>query len=127
MSIFASFINWDDAACDGMDFNFFFDLEEMRQGNPVRTANLQELRRVCTDCPRWGKCREWGFENERYGVWGGMTSPERDAFWLKGKTETKLGVLRDMNQHGKSPDEVMSHVRKPNLVPLYRGGSRDDR
>ena len=127
MSVFASFVNWDDAACAGMDVHFFFDVEEMRQGNPTRKANLEEIRDICTACPIWAKCLEWGFENERYGVWGGMTSQERDSFWLKGKTDTKLATLKDMNDHGKTSREVMSHVKEPKLIPLYRGGSRDER
>lgn len=127
MSVFASFVNWDDAACAGMDVHFFFDVEEMRTGNPVRKANLEEIRSICTDCPLWGKCLEWGFENERYGVWGGMTSQERDSFWLKNKTELKLNTLRELKAHGKDPQEVLSHVKEPKLIPLYRGGSRDER
>lgn len=125
MSVFASFVNWDEAACAGMDVNFFYDLEEMRNGNPVRKENLDTLRRLCTGCPLWAKCLEWGFEEERYGVWGGMMSQERDAFHLSAKKELKLEVLRSMNDHGKSSREVMAHVKKPKLIPLYRGGSRD--
>jgi hypothetical protein len=40
---------------------------------------INSLRTICAACPIWKACLTYAFENENYGVWGGLTSVERIA------------------------------------------------
>lgn len=61
-----NFPKWyNDAACIGMDLDLFFEPEL-----------YNKAKEVCAKCPVKEPCREYGIENEQYGIWGG-TSPEQ--------------------------------------------------
>lgn len=36
-----------------------------------------QAKSICAGCPMLALCREWGMDNELYGIWGGMTESER--------------------------------------------------
>jgi Transcription factor WhiB len=125
MLVYASFVDWKKASCAGMDTNFFYDIEEMRNGNPERKEKMDVIRRLCSSCPIFNKCMEWGFEEEEYGVWGGMTSVERDSFSDPSKIEMKLKVIHEMKQVGVSAQDIQKNVRVKEKSPYdtweYRG------
>jgi hypothetical protein len=98
MRLFAPFVNWDEAKCRGMDTELFYEVEEKRQA--AKQEILKELRQVCASCPIWDKCLQWGFENEWFGVWGGLTSPERDSFLPTGDPGIRESALHALNQYG---------------------------
>lgn len=61
-------MNWqDDAACKGQPTSVFFP----DHGNSAGPA-----KEICATCPVIAECRAAGM-NVAYGVWGGLTEPER--------------------------------------------------
>jgi len=33
---------------------------------------IRKAKRMCSDCPVWSECREYGKQNNLIGVWGGL-------------------------------------------------------
>lgn len=59
----------DDAACTRTDPDSF---------TPVTGPPSSQVRRTCQGCPVRADCLAWALvHDERYGVWGGLTYPER--------------------------------------------------
>ena len=54
---------------------------------------------------------EWGFEEEEYGVWGGLTSVERNSFIDESKADVKLKVLKDMLSVGVGLRDIKKNMR----------------
>lgn len=45
---------------------------------PEKGGSSAEAKRVCSQCPTRAACLEWALLNdERYGVWGGLSERER--------------------------------------------------
>ncbi len=58
-----------DAACQGLDTNIFF---------PVDEAEAAEAKSVCAVCPVRIECLEWAIlTRQTDGVWGGLDENER--------------------------------------------------
>jgi hypothetical protein len=36
-----------------------------------------QARRICQGCSHIVECAEWGIQNEKHGIWGGLTAHER--------------------------------------------------
>jgi WhiB family redox-sensing transcriptional regulator len=70
--------NWRlDAACQYHDPELFFPHNEIARGDAVR-AQIAAAKAVCATCEVVAQCCEWATETgQAYGIWGGMTSPER--------------------------------------------------
>lgn len=59
----------DEAACKGTDTEAFF---------PEKGGSVRDAKRVCGGCAVKAACLEYALENgERFGVWGGLSEPER--------------------------------------------------
>lgn len=77
---------WQDlAACNGMDTNMFFPLENIggpHQGKGVRgeRERMEKARRVCAGCPVRLECLMYAIELDCTGVWGGMDYAERKNY-----------------------------------------------
>ncbi len=73
--------NWEwqiDAACRGLDSKMFFHPENER--GPSRRQREQRAKQVCHTCPVVQDCLAWALRTrESYGVWGGLSTHERDA------------------------------------------------
>ncbi|SKO15618.1 WhiB family transcriptional regulator [Mycobacteroides abscessus] len=51
---------------------------------PDRGGSTSDAKRVCHGCPVKGECLEWALANdERFGVWGGLSERERRALQRK--------------------------------------------
>lgn len=49
---------------------------------PEQGGNLGHVllaKRICGECTHRIECAEWGIHNERHGIWGGITSRERES------------------------------------------------
>ena len=57
------------AACQGMGFTAFFQLE--------RSELDKEARRTCMTCPVQDYCREYADDTYAIGIWGVMNERER--------------------------------------------------
>lgn len=61
-----------DGACRDKDSNLFFD-------NSESLSVGAQAKRICSGCPVLEQCREYAVDAaEPYGVWGGLTPPERE-------------------------------------------------
>jgi len=48
--------------------------------HPDKGASVRDAKRVCRSCLVRAECLEWAMDNdERYGVWGGLSERERRA------------------------------------------------
>jgi WhiB family redox-sensing transcriptional regulator len=78
------------AACISVDPEIFFAEDCI---NPDRQV-IEQAREVCLGCVERLKCLSWGMDNEEFGMWGGLTSNERND--LKKKKFYKLLHLKEM-------------------------------
>lgn len=57
------------AACRDADPEIFY---------PEKGGRVEEARAICFRCPVRAECLEWALENnERYGLWGGLSERQR--------------------------------------------------
>ena len=73
--------NWDwqvKAACRGMDVDLFYD-PDFARGVSLRD-HTAHAKAICANCPVIAQCLQRALKvNEPFGVWGGLTTQERDA------------------------------------------------
>ena len=80
----------DDASCKGLDPDIWF-LDRVQS---ARTA-----KRICSDCPVRIECLVFALSNnERFGVWGGMTEAERKK--IRRAEQMPLDVPVDLEIEG---------------------------
>lgn len=76
--------NWDwqvRAACRGLDASVFFHPENERGRS--RRRREEQAKQICSDCPVRRECLGWALSvHEPYGVWGGLSSTERDELLI---------------------------------------------
>jgi WhiB family transcriptional regulator, redox-sensing transcriptional regulator len=71
-------------ACRQVDPSVFFHPEGER--GPARRRRDDAAKAVCASCPVMTQCRQHALTvREPYGVWGGMTEDEREAYYAKAK------------------------------------------
>jgi len=64
------------AACRDIDPDLFFPIGT---SGPA-AGQIAEAKRVCRTCPVRTPCLGWAINHyQDYGIWGGMTEPERQA------------------------------------------------
>jgi WhiB family redox-sensing transcriptional regulator len=67
---------WDDAACASADPDLFYP-QEFATTEEKREAE-KAAKRICRHCQVRGMCLEVALnDNERHGVWGGLSARER--------------------------------------------------
>ena len=101
-------INWEEANCKGAPTNLFYMVEENRKHSTWIDIGI--LRRICGGCPIRKKCLAYALEHEIYGVWGGMTTQERNAFNGKGSWERSKEIILDLAEYGISITEIKEAV-----------------
>lgn len=101
-------INWDKANCKGAPTNLFYMVEENRKHSTWIDVGI--LRTICGGCPIQKKCLAYALEHEIYGVWGGMTTQERNAFNGKGSWERSKEIILELAKYGISITEIKEAV-----------------
>jgi WhiB family transcriptional regulator, redox-sensing transcriptional regulator len=83
------------AACRGADLNLFF---------PGRGETTGLARQACAQCPVRQQCLEYAVSNRIvYGIWGGLTGPERRALqsdWLRAARQDRDQAIRAADAAG---------------------------
>ncbi|MDP1878986.1 MAG: WhiB family transcriptional regulator [Actinomycetota bacterium] len=78
---------WDwqmDGACRGEDPSLFFHPEGER--GPARDSREAAAKAVCATCPVLAECAAHALAvREPYGVWGGMSEDDREAFYRRNR------------------------------------------
>jgi hypothetical protein len=98
-------IDWDNAACRGVYTDLFYSVEEER--SIMQYHYINALRSICSACPLWKECLTYAFENERYGVWGGLTSIERMGLKELGKNPNQTNrAIYDLKKYGITLDMI---------------------
>ena len=91
-------VNWNQAACRDMPTNLFYAFEEHRGVREIMRIDI--YRNICCACPIWQSCLKYALQNEDYGIWGGMTTHERNALLLGEMTPLLLKVIDDFSERG---------------------------
>ena len=97
-------IVWEQAACRGIDTEMFYRPEEVRKADPV--LYLDPIRAVCASCPIWASCLAYAEIHEFYGIWGGMTTIERQSLTDSSKKMIKQNVLAAFAALGISAHQI---------------------
>lgn len=71
------------AACKGIDTEMFYPIESEVVEGSASYIDLKTVKRICSECPIKDVCLEWGVLHERFGVWGGATSSERERIRIE--------------------------------------------
>lgn len=74
---------WDGSElCTQVPHELFFEYETRTKSG---REDVQDLKKLCSNCPRLNECAEYAIKHELYGFWGGMTEQERIAYRKKFK------------------------------------------
>ena len=111
MQFFTSRVDWEQANCLGMDTNQFYFVEEKRQSTQDKMEMMAKLRKICTSCPIWEKCLEWGFANETNGVWGGLSSMERNSIARDKRDEHYYTGTHSMKMYGITLRQIKKAIK----------------
>lgn len=76
--------DWDwqmNAACRGIDTSQFYHPENER--GPSRVRREMRAKAICSNCTVVQSCLRWALAaREPYGVWGGLSTEEREAMLM---------------------------------------------
>lgn len=99
-------IDWKKGECFGIGTDIFYAVEEERHLRAFIYINA--VRTLCARCPIFQDCLSYGFANEDYGVWGGLTTMERRAM-LEPKRYPSMyrRALFDLEAYGITYDMIM--------------------
>ncbi len=65
-------------ACRDVDEELFFGPAHSVEERMEKARRVREAKQVCEGCPVRELCRDYALENEEeFGVWGGLSEPER--------------------------------------------------
>ena len=108
MSFFASGIDWEAANCRGMNVEDFYNNESTRLPKQIKVKINNDIRPVCMSCTLWEQCLRWGFANENYGIWGGLSEYERESFRVSSMPDARKEVLEVMEGYGIDEEKIRS-------------------
>ena len=98
-------VNWELAECQGVETDLFYRIEEERNSTAYKYINA--VRSICGRCPIQRDCLAYAFENETFGVWGGLTSMERRSVGEPDKYPIQLNrALQSLTMYGITYKEV---------------------
>ena len=60
--------------CAEVGGDYWFPERDLDDPKP---DNTEQAKRICHQCSHRVECAEWGIHNERFGIWGGLTSYDR--------------------------------------------------
>lgn len=102
-------IDWSRAACKNLPTDFFYKIEER---GVLKLIDVEVFRFTCAPCPIWKQCLGYASRNEDYGVWGGMTTDEREAVIDNRKSEMKDKVIKDFTKYGITEEMIYEAIGK---------------
>ena len=79
-----------------------------------------KLRALCFSCPIWRECNSYGWQYERYGMFGGITGEEREAVRKK-----KRGNSRDNSKIKKLVHDLKELGVSYQAVTMYQTDGKD--
>ena len=89
------------AACRGTDLGLFF---------PGRGKSAEPARRICARCPVREPCLDYAVTNRIvYGIWGGLTGPERRALqsrWVRTSRRDRDRAIRAAEAGGYTAEAI---------------------
>lgn len=97
-------INWKEAACEGAPTNLFYIIEEDRR--VITMIGMEPTRRICGSCPIWNVCLDYALENESHGMWGGLTTKERNALRKQDGSQLRENAIRELVKYGIKREEI---------------------
>lgn len=103
-------IKWELAECNGMAPNTFFSFEE-EDGVVEKWVGIKSVRSTCARCPIWSQCASYAIENEKFGIWGGLSSRERKAFRKKGNSTLRDKAIGELVSLGISWQEIRKAIK----------------
>ena len=112
------------AACRGARIEVFF---------PGRGETAGPARQVCAQCPVRQQCLEFAVSNRIvYGIWGGLTGPERRALqpgWLRAARRDRDEAILAADAAGFTAEEIARSfgLSRMTVTRIARRGNRDAR
>jgi WhiB family redox-sensing transcriptional regulator len=121
-------VNWKKAECADSHTELFYTVEEERN---IKAYNyINAVRSICARCPIFKDCLAYGFANEDYGVWGGMTTAERKSISEPKKYPKQLRrAIYDLEEYGityTQIKEAYEHSRNDRSVENKSSNNRED-
>lgn len=82
------------ARCRGVDTRVFYcDPEEVGQSGYASNRAVERAKEFCAECPVVLECLNYALDNEKFGVWGGMSERERKTLRRRRALNRSKGVL----------------------------------
>lgn len=103
-------VKWEAGACAGAPTNLFYVVEENR--NVDKWIDVGILRSMCGSCPIYKQCLSYALEHEQYGVWGGMTSQERNVFNGRAPEIKSREIILELSRYGISISDIREAVNE---------------
>ena len=121
-------VEWKKAECWGTNTDLFYSVEEERNIRAYMYINA--VRSICARCPILRDCLAYGFANEQYGVWGGLTTLERKAVVEPNKYPAQLRrALYDLESYGITYGQLLEayeYSRNDGSVENKSTNNRED-
>ncbi len=114
----------EEAACRGTRIEVFY---------PGRGETAGPARQVCARCPVRQQCLEFAVSNRIvYGIWGGLTGPERRALqsdWLRAARRDRDQAILAANAAGLTAEAIghsfgLSRMTVTRILREGNGGAR---
>lgn len=67
--------NYEAPLCAQVGGNYWFP--ENDGNDNFEISHIRMAKSICRKCQHQSECAEWGIQNEKFGIWGGITENER--------------------------------------------------
>ena len=100
---------------------------------PGRGETAGPARQACAQCPVRQQCLEFAVSNRIiYGIWGGLTGPERRALqsdWLRAARRDRDETIRAADANGLAAEAIARSfgVSRMTVTRIARSGNRGGR
>lgn len=88
--------DWSKANCKGINTDLFYLEEELLKR---KYLEIRLIRKICFSCPIRRECYQYGYSKERWGMFGGVTSWERNEI-AKNQVDNRFlqSLRRDLKE-----------------------------
>jgi DNA invertase Pin-like site-specific DNA recombinase len=100
---------------------------------PGRGETAGPARQICAECPVRQQCLEFAVSNRIvYGIWGGLTGPERRARqsdWLRAARRDRDEAIRAADANGLTPEAIARSfgLSRVTVTRIARSGNQGGR